>query len=209
MAYLDNSSALISGVITDLGKTILAQNPVKFKIVGYKFSDDEIDYTQSISSILATPIPEPNVAVTAISEFIQSLERNTTRIQTITPSQEKLTLSINTSGNITLETEFLEDEEFGYTIYCNSQNITLNPVDSVVNIQRAQGISKKIVDKLINTDKLQLEKFTEIEKSFEYQSIICKSTFEIESKNVIGKYLLTIVGNSSKSKTQVQVNVKV
>ena len=208
MAYLDGTSALISAVITDLGKTILAQSPAKFKIVKYNFSDDEIDYTQSTSSITATPIPEPNVASTATSEYIKTLEEGTSRILTIVPSQEKITIAINSSANCTLETDLIT-EELGYAIYCPTKNIQLSPIDSVIKQQEALLVSNNIINKLANTDNIKNEKYTEIEKVFEYHSIICKTAFEIIASSIIGRYIITIIGLTSKSKKEIEIFVKV
>lgn len=71
MAFLDRSGDIIvDAVLTDIGREKLARNDGSFKIVGYTFADDEIDYslfnptTGSAfmdEEILETPLFEANV----------------------------------------------------------------------------------------------------------------------------------------------------
>lgn len=71
MGMLDRSGdIIIDAVITDLGREKLARNDGSFRVVGYSFADDEIDYSQFDPTtgsafvdtrILNTPIFEANV----------------------------------------------------------------------------------------------------------------------------------------------------
>lgn len=71
MAFLDRSGQIVvDAVLTDLGRQKLARNDGSFRIVGYIFGDDEIDYSLFNPStgssfidqdILNTPIFEANV----------------------------------------------------------------------------------------------------------------------------------------------------
>lgn len=71
MAFLDRSSDItVDAVLTDLGRQKIARNDGSFKIVGFVFGDDEIDYSLFNPStgsafvdqqILQTPVFEANV----------------------------------------------------------------------------------------------------------------------------------------------------
>lgn len=71
MAFLDRSSDItVDAVLTDIGREKLARNDGSFRIVGYTFGDDEVDYTlfdpttgsaQMDASILNTPVFEASV----------------------------------------------------------------------------------------------------------------------------------------------------
>lgn len=72
MAFIDRSGDIIvDAVLTDLGRQKLARNDGSFRIVGYVFGDDEIDYSLFNPStgsnyvdqeILNTPIFEANIS---------------------------------------------------------------------------------------------------------------------------------------------------
>ncbi len=71
MAFIDRSGdTIVDAVITDIGREKLARNDGSFRITGYVFADDEIDYTLFNSTtgsafmdeeILETPLFEANV----------------------------------------------------------------------------------------------------------------------------------------------------
>jgi hypothetical protein len=71
MAFLDRSGDIVvDAVLTDIGREKLARNDGSFRVVGYTFGDDEIDYTlfdpstgsaQMDAKILETPIFEASV----------------------------------------------------------------------------------------------------------------------------------------------------
>lgn len=71
MAFIDRSGDIIvDAVLTDIGREKLARNDGSFKVVGYTFGDDEIDYSLFNPStgsafmdteILNTPLFEANV----------------------------------------------------------------------------------------------------------------------------------------------------
>lgn len=71
MAFIDRSGdTIVDAVVTDIGREKIARNDGSFKIVGYVFADDEIDYSLFNSTtgsafmdeeILETPLFEANV----------------------------------------------------------------------------------------------------------------------------------------------------
>ena len=71
MAFLDRSGDIIvDAVLTDIGREKLARNDGSFRIVGYTFADDEIDYSLfnpttgsafQDEEVLETPLFEANV----------------------------------------------------------------------------------------------------------------------------------------------------
>lgn len=71
MGFIDKSGeTIVDAVITDIGREKLARNDGSFRIVGYRFADDEIDYSLFNATtgsafmdeeILETPLFEANV----------------------------------------------------------------------------------------------------------------------------------------------------
>jgi hypothetical protein len=208
MSYLDNSSELVSAVITDFGKNILAATPTKFKITRYSFSDDEIDYSLAISAITATQVPQPNVSSSAFSDFIKTLPREMNRVANITLDPSTITIDAGTIISVNISTDILT-ESLGYTVYLNSNNITIEAIDTVDNIKDASKVSIQIVSDLTSADLSKFSKFENVTRIFNMSSIICKTAFQIKAKNVFGKYLLVITGNNSRAKQELEVHVKV
>lgn len=132
MSFIDRSGDIIvDAVLTDLGRQKLARNDGSFRIVGYIFGDDEIDYSLFNPStgssyvdqdILDTPIFEANVSeklnvnyplITISSPNLKYLPRLTSDNTSISIGEEK-----GLSSGVTVR--FYQD---------TSQNAKLVPVE--------------------------------------------------------------------------------
>lgn len=160
MAFIDRSGDIIvDAVLTDLGRQKMARNDGSFRIVGYIFGDDEIDYTLFNPStgsshidedILDTPIFEASVSeklninhplITISSPNLKYLPKLTTDNSSITIGEEKgLSSGVtvryyqDTSQNAKLVPTEIQDSAFRVEMNSNLLHVeNQSPVDITPN----------------------------------------------------------------------------
>lgn len=156
MAFIDRSGdIIIDAVLTDIGRQKLARNDGSFRIVGYIFGDDEIDYslfnpttgsTFVDQDILNTPIFEANISeklnvnyplITITTPTLKYLPKLTSDNSSVSVGEEK-----GLSSGISLR--FFQD---------TSQNAKLVPVEIQDSAFRIE----------MNNDFLHVEKETPVD----------------------------------------------
>lgn len=162
----------------------------------------------SLSSITSTLISEPYINTEQLSSNIITLPKKTTKIYNVETNPYRLIIGVNDNGSFTIDTDLI-DEELGYTVYINTNNIDISAVDTVDKIIEADAIRLQYESNLSKTDLLNFNKFVNFTKKLNYKTVVCKKTFQVIGKGIIGNYNIIVIGNTSGAKSECKVVVKI
>lgn len=187
MGYLSSSTSVITAILTERGKQLLAEQPENFKIVKFALSDDEIDYYLSSASIAALQLAEPNTKSNAIQSRLITQPFGSTNVGVIQLSSDEIIISGTASTNVVISTINSSDPN-GYTIVLDTSEVLLEAVDLVSS-----------------TDSVLPTNLGDVAA----QLLVVKTTFKLTGTNQTGTqiYYVRVVGNNSGASTRVKITV--
>lgn len=185
MSYLDSNTSVISAVITERGKQILAANPQKFKIVKFAVSDDEIDYGLTSAEIQALRIYEPITRENSLQFRNITLPKNSKFVGTLQFSSDEIVVSGTGAQDVVINTINMDDQS-GYVVFVDTLDVKIEAVDSI------SDESAEIVQQIGSSNT---------------QSLVCKSTFKVTGTNVAGTYYVRVIGVNSGAAKKLRVDV--
>ena len=209
MAYIDNQTITVDAILTQKGRELLAQNG-NLNITSFALADDEIDYTLYQPNhpngsafydiaIRNTPVFEPVSDETQVMKYkLVSLNQGVTSIPVISIAQDKISVSSNYTGNITISpsTNPAYNLTLGYTAILGNKNVGVLIVDQANSINSVSSTIPAFAGD-INTTSAQ---------------VVVGQSFRFLPNSSLGQTTsttLTIIGNESGGSLSIEVTVTV
>ena len=209
MAYIDNQTITVDAILTQKGRQLLAQNG-NLNITSFALADDEIDYTLYQPNhpngsafydiaIRNTPVFEPVSDETQVMKYkLVSLNQGVTSIPVISIAQDKISVSSNYTGNITISpsTNPAYNLTLGYTAILGNKNVGVLIVDQANSINSVSSTIPAFAGD-INTTSAQ---------------VVVGQSFRFLPNSSLGQTTsttLTIIGNESGGSLSIEVTVTV
>ena len=209
MAYIDNQTITVDAILTQKGRELLAQNG-NLNITSFALADDEIDYTLYQPNhpngsafydiaIRNTPVFEPVSDETQVMKYkLVSLNQGVTSSPVISIAQDKISVSSNYTGNITISpsTNPAYNLTLGYTAILGNKNVGVLIVDQANSINSVSSTIPAFAGD-INTTSAQ---------------VVVGQSFRFLPNSSLGQTTsttLTIIGNESGGSLSIEVTVTV
>ena len=207
--FLDNTTITVDAILTQKGRELLAQNG-NLNITSFALADDEIDYTLYQPNhpngsafydiaIRNTPVFEPVSDETQVMKYkLVSLNQGVTSIPVISIAQDKISVSSNYTGNITISpsTNPAYNLTLGYTAILGNKNVGVLIVDQSNSINSVSSTIPAFAGD-INTTSAQ---------------VVVGQSFRFLPNSSLGQTTsttLTIIGNESGGSLSIEVTVTV
>ncbi len=207
MAYLDNGTITVDAILTQKGRELLAQNG-DLNITSFALADDEIDYTLYQPNhpngsafydiaIRNTPIFEPVSDETQVMKYkLVSLNQGVTSIPVISIAQDKISVSSNYTGDITISpsTNPSYNLTLGYTAILGNKNVGVLIVSQTNSVNSVSSTIPTFAGD-INTTSAQ---------------VVVGQQFRFLPNSSLGQTTsttLTIIGNESGGSISIEVTV--
>lgn len=195
MPFLSNTG-VIEAILTERGKELLATTG-KLGIDRVSFSDDEIDYNLSESSLTALTLFSPIIHARSIQNNLITLAKGTLAISVIQLSPPSITMSGTGTVQINIVTLNGNDTTNGYTVKTTTNNIILASLPDKFKIQRNQAI-----DSDENTIRNAF-----ISGDINTQILTVENSFLIKSRNIAGTYTVQVIGNNTGASEELTITI--
>lgn len=209
MAYIDNQTITVDAILTKKGRELLAQNG-DLNITSFALADDEVDYTLYQPNhpngsaffdiaIRNTPVFEPVSDETQVMKYkLVSLNQGVTSIPVISIAQDKISVSRDFTGDITISpsTNPPYNLTLGYTAILGNKNVGVLIVTTQNSVNSISSTIPTFAGD-INTTSAQ---------------VVVGQTFKFIPNSSLGKTTsttLTIIGNESGGSLSIEVTVTV